>query len=65
MQELLCYTAKKSLLPDFLATTRLKIMFDYKTLPHSFYEIQHPKAMFALQYVTNFVNSAKEIFCHL
>lgn len=50
----LLWNSEKFLPPNFMATTRLKILFKEQYLPHSFFEIQHPKAMFALQYITNF-----------
>jgi hypothetical protein len=44
--------------PVFMATTRQKILFKEQNLPHSFFEIQHPRTMHALNYISDF---AKEV----
>ena len=56
-------TSEIKLPPEFMATTRQKIMFKEHDLPHSFFEIEHPKTMNALHSISNFtkevVNLAK------
>ena len=39
--------------PAFMATTRQKILFHEQNLPHSFFEIKHPKTMNAIHYLSD------------
>lgn len=50
--------------PAFMATTRQKIELGEHTLPHSMFELEHPKTMNAINAIGNFtkevVNFAKQ-----
>lgn len=55
--------SKVKLPPVFMATTRQKIILKEHTLPHSFFEIEHPRTMSVLHSISDFtkevVNLAK------
>ncbi len=55
--------SKIKLPPAFMATTRQKILLKEHTLPHSFFEIEHPRTMNVLHSISDFtkevVNLAK------
>lgn len=58
-------TNKPIVPPAFMATTRQKIILGEHTLPHSMFEIEHPRTMHAIQAIGNFtkevVNFAKQL----
>lgn len=46
-------TDKMCMPPAFMATTRQKILLDEHKLPHSFFEIEHPRTMNAIHSIGN------------
>ncbi len=56
-------TSEIKLPPAFMATTRQKIVLKEHHLPHSFFEIEHPRTMNVLHSISDFtkevVNLAK------